>query len=304
VKAVSDVSIVIDSGEVLGLVGESGCGKSTLARVAAGILEPTLGRITIYDHQGQPYRDADRAKANLAIQMVFQDATASLNPRMRISEIIGEAPVFHGQLSARRVNDFVRDLLLRVGLDPGLGNRFPHQLSGGQRTRVGIARALAVNPRLIVCDEATASLDVSVQAQVLNLFMRLRSDLGLSYLFVSHDLGVIRHIADRIAVMYLGRIVELARAVDLFREPRHPYTTALLGELPRIENRKRRFTALKGEVPSPFNPPSGCHFHTRCPLAFERCRVEAPPLRDLGGRWSACHLSEPNVMSIREQAAS
>jgi peptide/nickel transport system ATP-binding protein len=212
---------------------------------------------------------------------------------MRIVDIVGEAPVVHGLVTRRECDDYVATVLQRVGLDASLMRRFPHQFSGGQRSRIGIARALAVQPRFLVCDEAVAALDVSVQAQVLNLFARLREELALTYLFISHDLGVIRHLSHRVVVMYLGRVVESAPAAALFAAPRHPYTQALVAELPRMDLRRRDYVPIRGEIPSPLAPPSGCHFHPRCPHAFERCRIEAPALRLVGDRHlSACHLNE------------
>ncbi|WP_406856796.1 oligopeptide/dipeptide ABC transporter ATP-binding protein [Alsobacter sp. KACC 23698] len=293
VRAVDGVSLDIRPGEVLGLVGESGCGKSTLGRMAAGVMDPTEGVIR---YRGQDVAKLDgprRREADLAIQMIFQDPMASLNPRMRVEEIVGEAPMVHGLVTAAKRRDYVAETLTRVGLDPAVMGRYPHQFSGGQRARIGIARALAVQPKVLVCDEAVAALDVSIQAQVLNLFMDLRRDLDLTYLFVSHDLGVVEHIADRVAVMYLGRIVELAPADELFSRPNHPYTQALLAEVPRLDVRKRRFTALKGEIPSPLHPPAGCHFHPRCPRAMEVCREGRPPLLEVGpAHQSACRLNE------------
>jgi peptide/nickel transport system ATP-binding protein len=278
VHALDGVSVAVQPGEVVGLVGESGSGKSTLGRIAAGLQPPSSGERV---WQGEP----------LGVQMIFQDPYASLNPRLRVRQIIGEAPVVHGLVAAREQADMVAALMQRVGLDPASMSRFPHQFSGGQRARVGIARALAVKPQLLVCDEAVAALDVSIQAQVINLFMALREELNLTYLFISHDLGVVRHISDRVLVMYLGRIVESAPADALFAEPLHPYTEGLLAESPRLEVRKKRFVALKGEIPSPLNPPPGCHFHPRCPHATPRCRQEAPKLaRAAGDRWVACHL--------------
>jgi peptide/nickel transport system ATP-binding protein len=293
VRAIDDVDLTIYDGEVVGLVGESGCGKSTLGRVVAGIMEPSAGTIR-YRGQDRSTLDAkSRRAANLAVQMVFQDPMASLNPRLRVIDIIGEAPMVHGLVPKAEAEDYVAATMEKVGLDPSTRRRYPHQFSGGQRARIGLARALAVNPKLIVCDESTAALDVSIQAQVLNLFADLRRELGLTYLFVSHDLGVIEHIADRVAVMYLGRIVELANADELFRSPNHPYTQALLEEVPRLEPKKKKFSALKGELPSPLHPPSGCHFHPRCPFAFDRCKVERPALKEIApGRMSACHLND------------
>jgi peptide/nickel transport system ATP-binding protein len=218
---------------------------------------------------------------------------ASLNPRMRVQDIVGEAPVVHGIVTRAELAGYVDALLARVGLDAAYKRRYPHQFSGGQRARIGIARALAVKPDFLVCDESVASLDVSIKAQVLNLFMQLRADLGLTYLFISHDLGVVEHISDRTVIMYLGRIVEIAPTDELFRAPNHPYTQALLANVPRLEARKHRFEAVKGEIPSPLDPPPGCHFHPRCPFAFERCRVERPVLKEIApGRMSACHLND------------
>ena len=292
VHAVDGVSLDIGEGEVVGLVGESGCGKSTLGRVVAGIHPPSGGTLH-YRGRSVDELDGDEAKAFATkVQMIFQDPMSSLNPRFRVREIIGEAPRVHGQVSAADLDDYVDQLLLRVGLDPSYKRRYPHQFSGGQRQRIGIARALAVKPDFLVCDEAVAALDVSIQAQVLNLFMELRKDLGLTYLFISHDLGVVEHLADRVAVMYLGRIVEMSPTEELFEKPNHPYTQALLAEIPRIDSRKRRFQPIKGEIPSPLDPPSGCHFHPRCPHAIDRCRKERPALKAIGdGHLSACHLN-------------
>jgi peptide/nickel transport system ATP-binding protein len=293
VRALEQVSLEVRNREVVGLVGESGCGKSTLGRIVARILEPTAGEVL---WNGRPYRelekDASRSE-RLAVQMIFQDPYASLNPRMRVADIVGEAPVVHGVIAAKERDDYVGEMLSRVGLDGSAMRRFPHQFSGGQRSRIGIARALAVRPRFLVCDEAVAALDVSIQAQVLNLFIRLREELALTYLFISHDLAVIRHLSDRVVVMYLGRIVETAPTAELYTRPNHPYTTALIGELPRIEARHRAYVPIRGEIPSPLAPPSGCHFHPRCPHAFARCREEVPRLREIApGRHSACHLNE------------
>ena len=225
--------------------------------------------------------------------MVFQDPYASLNPRMSVEDIVGEAPVVHGIVPRAGRREYVAAMLERVGLDAGIMRRFPHQFSGGQRSRIGIARALAVRPSLLVCDEAVAALDVSIQAQVLNLFMALREELKLTYLFISHDLGVVRHLCDRVVIMYLGRIVETARTEELFRAPNHPYTQALLAEVPRIDTRRRTYAPVQGEIPSPLAPPPGCHFHPRCPQAMPRCRTEQPKLVEIAPlRYSACHLNE------------
>jgi peptide/nickel transport system ATP-binding protein len=293
VHAVDRVSLAVREGEVVGLVGESGCGKSTLGRVVARILEPSDGERF---WRGRPYAawagGASR-RERLAVQMVFQDPFASLNPRLRITDIVGEAPVVHGLVPRRNRDDFVAQVLERVGMDASLMRRFPHQFSGGQRSRIGIARALAVNPRFLVCDEAVAALDVSIQAQVLNLFIRLREELQLTYLFISHDLGVIRHVSDRVVVMYLGRVVESGPTAEIYARPNHPYTAALIEEVPRIDARHRSYVPIRGEIPSPLAPPPGCHFHPRCPHAFERCRVEAPALREIAPhRLSACHLND------------
>jgi len=293
VRALDHVDLVVREGEVVGLVGESGCGKSTLGRIVARALEPSEGERL---WKGEPYARFDAGserRERLAVQMIFQDPFASLNPRMRIVDIVGEAAVVHGLVPRRERDEYVAGILGRVGFDPALMRRFPHQFSGGQRSRIGIARALAVQPRFLVCDEAVAALDVSVQAQVLNLFVRLREELGLTYLFISHDLSVVRHLSDRVVVMYLGRVVETAPARTLFAAPRHPYTQALLAELPRMDLRRRDYVPIRGEIPSPLAPPPGCHFHPRCPHAFERCRHEAPALRALDdGHLSACHLNE------------
>jgi peptide/nickel transport system ATP-binding protein len=293
VHALDDVSLAIAKGEVVGLAGESGCGKSTLGRIAAGTLAATSGT--------RLWRGADiaalapqaRRDIELKIQMVFQDSYASLNPRMRVSDIIGEAPRVHGIVAAGVGDDYVDQLMQKVGLDPAFRRRFPHQFSGGQRARIGIARALAVKPELLVCDEAVAALDVSIQAQVLNLFMQLRADFNLTYLFISHDLSVVEHLSDRVVIMYLGRVVETAPALELFRHANHPYTQALLAEVPTLDKRHRDFAPIKGEIPSPIDPPRGCHFHPRCPHAMERCRAEQPLLREVTpGHWSACHLND------------
>ncbi|HWA36859.1 MAG TPA: ABC transporter ATP-binding protein [Burkholderiales bacterium] len=288
VHAVDRVSLEVREGEVVGLVGESGCGKSTLGRVACGLHAPSGGEVLF---KGRHI--AVGAGIRLPMQMIFQDPYASLNPRMRVEDIVGEAAVFHGLVSKKDSPGYVAELLRRVGLDPSFVRRYPHQFSGGQRARIGIARALAVKPEFLVCDEAVAALDVSIQAQVLNLFMALRKDLGLTYLFISHDLGVVRHVSDRVVVMYLGRVVESGPAAELFEKPNHPYTQALLAEVPKLERRKRAYAPIRGEIPSPIAPPPGCHFHPRCPHAMPRCKTEAPALREIApGRRSACHLNE------------
>ncbi len=294
VHAVSDVDLQIRAGEVIGVVGESGCGKSTLGRVIAGINPPSAGELR---YQGQPVAAMDAAQRRawgLGVQMIFQNPMASLNPRMRVLDIVGEAPVVHGLVPAAAKAEYVAELMLQVGLDPQYAQRYPHQFSGGQRQRIGIARALALRPRLIVCDEAVAALDVSIQAQVLNLFLALREQLSLTYLFISHNLGVVGHVSDRVVIMYLGRVVESAPTEAIFSRPAHPYTQALLAELPQLDAQRRDYRPIQGELPSPLRPPPGCAFHPRCPHAFARCKVERPELRPLAdGHLGACHLHEP-----------
>ncbi|MDP4796588.1 MAG: ATP-binding cassette domain-containing protein [Rhodospirillales bacterium] len=293
VHAVDGVSLTIAKKGVVGLVGESGCGKSTLGRMIAGILPPTSGRIVYKGISLTDMNFEEAKRAALEIQMIFQDPFASLNPRMRVVDIIGEAPVAHGFCKPSEINKYVSDVMQRVGLDPEYRRRYPHQFSGGQRQRIGIARALAVKPEFLVCDEAIAALDVSIQAQVINLFMDLREDLDLTYLFISHDLSVVEHISDQVVIMYLGRIVEVAPTAELFEKPNHPYTQALLNEVPRVDQRGRDYQPVEGEIPSPLDPPSGCHFHPRCPHATSRCKAERPVLREIApGRISACHLND------------
>ncbi|WP_266065317.1 ABC transporter ATP-binding protein [Brucella intermedia] len=295
VRALDSVNLKIKKGEVVGLVGESGCGKSTLGRIVAGILPPSDGEVHWHGKDIQSLSAKERHTSRLKTQMVFQNPFASINPRMPIAEVVGEAARIHGLIAGNKKarSQYVDEQLERAGLDPSLKGRYVHQFSGGQRQRIGIARALAVQPDILVCDEAVAALDVSIQAQILNLFMDLREELGLTYLFISHDLGVVEHISDRVAIMYLGRIIEEAPATEIFSRPNHPYTQALLQEVPRIETKKRDFSALKGELPSPLNPPSGCHFHPRCPFSFERCRTEQPSHKVIAlNHKAACHLND------------
>jgi peptide/nickel transport system ATP-binding protein len=289
VQAVTDVSLRVEQGETLGLVGESGCGKSTLGRMLAGILPPSEGAVRLSG--ASPMRG--KHKTTTRIQTVFQDPYASLNPRIRIGDTIAEGPVSHGLVTRARAPAMVAEWLSRVGLDPGFATRFPHQFSGGQRQRVAIARALAMQPEVLVCDEPVASLDVSIQAQILNLFLDLRQQLGLTCLFISHDLSVVRHVSDRVAVMYLGRIVEMGDAAKVYAAPRHPYTQGLLDSVPKLMlggNEGLSFRPISGELPSPLSPPPGCAFNPRCPKATDVCRRERPPLAPReDGTLVACH---------------
>lgn len=289
VLAVTDVTLAVHRGETLGLVGESGCGKSTLGRMLAGILEPSEGAIRL---SGVPPMQAGR-KTTTRIQTVFQDPFASLNPRRRVGETITEGPITHGLITRSEATSFAVEWLAKVGLDPAYATRFPHQFSGGQRQRIAIARALAMRPEVLICDEPVASLDVSIQAQILNLFLELRQEFGLTTIFISHDLSVVRHVSDRVAVMYLGRIVELAEAETLYSTPQHPYTQALLDSVPKLSlsgNIGVTFKLIRGELPSPLSPPSGCAFHPRCLKATELCRAERPRLEANGNKGLvACH---------------
>jgi peptide/nickel transport system ATP-binding protein len=295
VHAVDQVDLSVFAGEVVALVGESGCGKSTLGRVIAGIHGASSGQVFWQGADIATLRDDALSAYTLGAQMIFQDPISALNPRLRAGDCVGEAPLVHGLVRKGDYAAFVAQQFEQVGLDPSYLSRYPHQFSGGQRARIGIARALAVNPKLLVCDESVAALDVSIQAQVLNLFMDLREKLGLAYLFISHDLGVVRHLSDRIFIMYLGRVIESGRSDAVFGAARHPYTRALLANVPQLEPGKRVFQTIIGEIPSPLHPPPGCHFHPRCPVAGPRCRVEVPVQRVEGEHMVACHLEAGGV---------
>lgn len=296
VKAVDGVSFRIAPGKTLGLVGESGCGKTTVGRSLLRLVPATAGRFLFDDQDvfSLPKREMRRLRRHA--QLIFQDPYGSLNPRMTIGNIVGEALTVHGLARQRERRQRVAELLDKVGLLPGHASRYPHEFSGGQRQRVGIARALALNPMFIVCDEPVSALDVSIQSQIINLLQDLQHQMGLTYLFIAHDLAVVEHISDYVAVMYLGRIVEYARSDDLYADPKHPYTMALLSAIPQVETSlQRKRIVLQGEVPSPINPPSGCPFHPRCHMAQDRCAVEVPQLECKGGDTEhvvSCHLAK------------
>jgi len=299
VRAVDDLSFDIYRGETLGLVGESGCGKSTLGRLILRLYEPTTGSIQFEDNDVTSLRASELRKLRTRMQIVFQDSYSSLNPRHRVGQIIREPMQVHTDMTPSQMRERTAELLQLVGLRKNHEERFPHEFSGGQRQRINIARALALYPQFVVCDEPISALDVSIQAQVVNLLQDLQRKLGITYLFVAHDLSMVQHISDRIAVMYLGKMMELAETEDLFRDPRHPYTQSLISAIP-IPNprreRERRRIVLEGEVPSPVNPPSGCVFHTRCPLAQEVCRQQVPEYREIEpGHFAACHFADQAV---------
>jgi oligopeptide transport system ATP-binding protein len=298
VKAVDGVSFEIREGETLGLVGESGCGKSTLARLITQLLPVTSGKIFLGDVELTRLRGEKLRQQRRQLQMIFQDPFASLDPRMTVGDIIAEPLDNFGVMKGKQRNERVQELLRIVGLNPNFNNRYPHEFSGGQRQRIGVARALALNPKLVVCDEAISALDVSIQAQIVNLLEDLQQRFKLTYLFIAHDLSVVRHISDRVMVMYLGKIVEVAASADIYGNPKHPYTKALLSAIPVPDpkiQRGRRLVELSGEIPSPINPPSGCRFHTRCPIAHlpTPCSDNEPPLEEKArGHLAACHYSQ------------
>jgi oligopeptide/dipeptide ABC transporter ATP-binding protein len=292
VKAVDGVSFALKKGETLGLVGESGCGKTTVGRSILRLIEPTSGQVIFNDQNMLELESEELRKVRASLQIIFQDPFSSLDPRMNVGQIIAEPVRNHLNISRAEIRNRVADMMEKVGLHPEHINRYPHEFSGGQRQRIGIARALALNPLAIICDEPVSALDVSIQAQVINLLARLQEQMNLSYLFIAHDLSVVEHISDRIAVMYLGRIVELATDKDLYQNPLHPYSRALLAAVPIPDPEvSKKKILLQGDVPSPMNPPSGCTFHTRCPECKEICSQKEPAFQNLGDdHWVACHL--------------
>ncbi|KGA96142.1 peptide ABC transporter ATP-binding protein [Alkalihalobacillus alcalophilus ATCC 27647 = CGMCC 1.3604] len=305
VKAVDDISFTIYEGETVSIVGESGCGKSTTGRAILRLDEPTAGKVEFDGEDLLSLNKSEMRKKRKDLQIIFQDPYASINPRQTVRQVLEEAMIIQKVLPKDKRGDRIRELMATVGLGAHQIDRFPHEFSGGQRQRVGIARALTVDPKLIICDEAVSALDVSIQAQVINLLKRLQREFQLTYLFISHDLGVVRHISDRVIVMYLGRIVEIADKKSLFTNPQHPYTKALLSAIPSTDPEKKKDRIiLQGDVPSPINPPTGCRFHTRCPFATEKCKTDTPELRTTDfmkeGHQSACHYMEEIKAGTRE----
>ncbi|WP_413377069.1 ABC transporter ATP-binding protein [Alkalihalobacillus sp. 1P02AB] len=305
VKAVDDISFTIYEGETVSIVGESGCGKSTTGRAILRLDEPTAGKVEFDGEDLLSLNKSEMRKKRKDLQIIFQDPYASINPRQTVRQVLEEAMIIQKVLPKDERGERIRELMETVGLGAHQIDRFPHEFSGGQRQRVGIARALTVDPKLIICDEAVSALDVSIQAQVINLLKRLQREFQLTYLFISHDLGVVRHISDRVIVMYLGRIVEIADKKSLFTNPQHPYTKALLSAIPSTDpEKKKERIILQGDVPSPINPPTGCRFHTRCPFATEKCKTDTPELRTTDfmkeGHQSACHYMEEIEAGTRE----